>query len=92
MATWLAPREEDDGGSEVARVWDGGGPTICWGTMAAVAKLLFRDQGVDPLFLVVVRAYLATFTLFAVVASRCRSGSASACSASGGFVCGSPAP
>ena len=68
------------------------GATICWGTMTAVAKLLFRDQGVDPLFLVVVRAYLATFTLFAVVASRCRSGSASACSASGGFVCGSPAP
>ena len=43
------------------------GATICWGTMAAVAKLLFRDQGVDPLFLVVVRAYLATFTLFAVL-------------------------
>ena len=34
------------------------GATICWGTMAVVAKLLFRDQGVDPLFLVVVRAYL----------------------------------
>src|SRR5512139_2288999 len=41
------------------------GATLCWGTMAAVAKLLFRDQGVDPLVLVVVRAYLATFTLFA---------------------------
>lgn len=40
------------------------GATICWGTMAAVAKLLFRDQGVDPLVLVVVRAYLATLTLF----------------------------
>ena len=43
------------------------GATICWGTMAVVAKLLFRDRGVDPLFLVVVRAYLATFTLFAVL-------------------------
>ncbi len=41
------------------------GATVCWGTMAAVAKLLFRDQGVDPLLLVVVRAYLATLTLFA---------------------------
>ena len=40
------------------------GATICWGTMAAVAKLLFRDQGVDPLLLVAVRAYLATITLF----------------------------
>ena len=40
------------------------GATICWGTMAALAKLLFRDQGVDPLVLVVVRAYLATLTLF----------------------------
>ena len=44
------------------------GATLCWGTMAAVAKLLFRDQGVDPLLLVVVRAYLATLTLFAVLA------------------------
>ena len=43
------------------------GATICWGTMAVLAKLLFRDQRVDPLFLVVVRAYLATFTLFAVL-------------------------
>src|SRR5512135_3066635 len=43
------------------------GATVCWGTMAAVAKLLFRDQGVDPLVLVVVRAYLATLTLFAVL-------------------------
>jgi drug/metabolite transporter (DMT)-like permease len=40
------------------------GATLCWGIMAAVAKLLFRDQGVDPLLLVVVRAYLATLTLF----------------------------
>jgi drug/metabolite transporter (DMT)-like permease len=43
------------------------GATICWGTMAAVAKLLFRDQGVDPLFLVVIRSYLATLTLFAIL-------------------------
>lgn len=43
------------------------GATLCWGTMAVVAKLLFRDQGVDPLFLVVVRAYLATLTLFLVL-------------------------
>jgi len=41
------------------------GATLCWGTMAAGAKLLLRDQGVDPLALVVVRAYLATLTLFA---------------------------
>jgi drug/metabolite transporter (DMT)-like permease len=41
------------------------GATVCWGTMAAVAKLLFRDQGVDPLALVVIRTYLATLTLFA---------------------------
>jgi drug/metabolite transporter (DMT)-like permease len=40
------------------------GATICWGTMAAMAKFLFREQGVDPLLLVVVRAYLATITLF----------------------------
>jgi drug/metabolite transporter (DMT)-like permease len=32
--------------------------------MAAMAKFLFREQGVDPLLLVVVRAYLATITLF----------------------------
>jgi drug/metabolite transporter (DMT)-like permease len=43
------------------------GATLCWGTMAVVAKLLFRDQGVDPLLLVVVRAYLATLTLFVVL-------------------------
>jgi hypothetical protein len=29
---------------------------LCWGVMATVAKLLFRDGGVDPLILVVVRA------------------------------------
>ncbi len=43
------------------------GATLCWGIMTTLAKLLFRDQGVDPLFLVVVRAYLATVTLFAVL-------------------------
>ncbi len=43
------------------------GATVCWGTMAVVAKLLFRDQGVDPFSLVVVRAYLATLTLFGVL-------------------------
>ncbi len=52
-----------------ARRWRGVGmvvgATVCWGTMAAVAKLLFRDQGVDPLALVVIRTYLATLTLFA---------------------------
>jgi drug/metabolite transporter (DMT)-like permease len=42
--------------------------TVCWGTMAAVAKLLFREQGVDPLLLVVVRSYLATGFLFAGLA------------------------
>jgi len=40
----------------------------CWGVMATVAKMLFRDRGVDPLVLVVVRAYLATLTLFAALA------------------------
>jgi len=40
----------------------------CWGVMATVAKMLFRDRGVDPLVLVVVRAYLATLTLFVVLA------------------------
>lgn len=41
---------------------------VCWGVMATVAKLLFRDRGVDPLTLAVVRAYLATLTLFAALA------------------------
>ena len=45
------------------------GATVCWGSMAVVAKLLFRDQGVDPLLLVVVRAYLATLTLFGCLAA-----------------------
>ncbi len=40
------------------------GATLCWGTMATVAKLLFRDRGVEPLSLVVIRSYLATLTLF----------------------------
>jgi len=40
------------------------GAACCWGVMATVAKLLFRDRGVDPMILVVVRAYLATLTLF----------------------------
>ncbi len=51
-----------------ARQWRGVimviGATLGWGTMAAVAKVLFRHQGVDPLLLVVVRAYLATLVLF----------------------------
>jgi drug/metabolite transporter (DMT)-like permease len=42
---------------------------VCWGIMATIAKLLFRDRGVDPLLLVVVRAYLATLTLFGVLAA-----------------------
>ena len=44
---------------------------VCWGVMATVAKLLFRDRGVDPLILVVVRAYLATLTLFLVLGLLC---------------------
>jgi drug/metabolite transporter (DMT)-like permease len=51
--------------------WRGGlmviGATVCWGTMAALAKLLFRDQQVEPLVLVAVRSYLATLTLFLLV-------------------------
>ncbi len=43
---------------------------VCWGIMATVAKLLFRDRGVDPVILAVVRADLATLTLFAVLALR----------------------
>lgn len=41
---------------------------VCWGVMAAVVKMLFRDRSVDPLFLVVIRAYLATVTLLTVLA------------------------
>ena len=44
------------------------GAAFCWGVMATVAKHLFRDRGVDPLFLVVIRSDLATLTLFAVFA------------------------
>ena len=44
------------------------GAATCWGAMAAVIKLLFRDRGVDPLLLVVIRAYLATLILFAGLA------------------------
>jgi drug/metabolite transporter (DMT)-like permease len=44
------------------------GAAFCWGVMAAVAKLLFRDRGVDPLLLVVIRAYLATALLFGILA------------------------
>jgi drug/metabolite transporter (DMT)-like permease len=41
---------------------------VCWGIMANVAKLLFRDRGVDPLILVVIRADLAALTLLATLA------------------------
>jgi drug/metabolite transporter (DMT)-like permease len=44
------------------------GAATCWGAMAAVIKLLFRERGVDPLLLVVIRAYLATLILFAGLA------------------------
>ena len=44
------------------------GAACCWGVMATVAKMLFRDRGVDPLVLVVVRAYLATLTLVVALA------------------------
>ena len=40
---------------------------VCWGVMATVAKLLFRDRGVDPVILAVIRADLASLTLFAVL-------------------------
>jgi drug/metabolite transporter (DMT)-like permease len=40
---------------------------VCWGVMATVVKMLFRDRGVDPFLLVVVRADLATLILFAVL-------------------------
>ncbi len=57
--------------------WRGGmmilGATVCWGTMATLAKLLFRDQQVEPLVLVALRAYLATLVLFLLVALTDRS-------------------
>jgi drug/metabolite transporter (DMT)-like permease len=43
------------------------GAAVCWGTMAVVAKLLFRDRGVDPLTLVVVRADLTALILLGVL-------------------------
>ena len=45
------------------------GATLCWGIAAAGIKLLFRKQAVDPLTLVVVRAYLASLTLFALLSA-----------------------
>jgi drug/metabolite transporter (DMT)-like permease len=48
------------------------GATLCWGVAAASVKLLFRDHAVDPLTLVVVRAYLASLTLVAVLAATGR--------------------
>ncbi|HTX53368.1 MAG TPA: EamA family transporter [Candidatus Baltobacteraceae bacterium] len=44
------------------------GATVCWGVAAASIKLLFREHTVDPLTLVVVRAYLASLTLLLVLA------------------------
>jgi drug/metabolite transporter (DMT)-like permease len=44
------------------------GACLCWGTMAVLAKLLFRDRGVAPLTLVAARFYLATLTLVVVLA------------------------
>lgn len=40
---------------------------VCWGTMAVVAKLLFRDRGVEPLALVIIRADLTTLILLGVL-------------------------
>jgi drug/metabolite transporter (DMT)-like permease len=48
------------------------GAAVCWGTMAVVAKLLFRDRGVDPLTLVVVRADLTALILVGVLIVFCR--------------------
>lgn len=39
------------------------GAALCWGTMAVVAKLLFRDRGVEPLALAVIRADLTALIL-----------------------------
>jgi drug/metabolite transporter (DMT)-like permease len=44
------------------------GAAVCWGVMATMAKMLFRDRGVDPLVLTVVRADLATLTLLGFLA------------------------
>jgi len=43
------------------------GAAVCWGTMAVVAKLLFRDHSVDPLTLVVVRADLTAVILLGLL-------------------------
>lgn len=44
------------------------GACLCWGTMAVLAKLLFRDRGVEPITLVAARFYLATLTLLVMLA------------------------
>jgi drug/metabolite transporter (DMT)-like permease len=44
------------------------GAAVCWGTMAVLAKLLFRDRGVDPLSLVVIRADLAGLIFLGLLA------------------------
>ncbi len=44
------------------------GACLCWGTMAVLAKLLFRNRGVEPVTLVAARFYLATFTLLLMLA------------------------
>jgi DME family drug/metabolite transporter len=44
---------------------------VCWGVMATVVKLLFRDRSVDPFLMVVIRADLATLILFGVMALVC---------------------
>ncbi len=41
---------------------------VCWGITATVVKLLFRDRGVDPFMLVVIRADLSSLILCAVMA------------------------
>ncbi len=43
------------------------GAAVCWGTMAVVAKLLFRDHSVDPRTLVVVRADLTAAIFLGVL-------------------------
>ncbi len=43
------------------------GAAVCWGTMAVVAKLLFRDHSVDPFTLVVLRADLTAVILLGVL-------------------------
>jgi len=44
------------------------GAAVCWGVMATVVKMLFRDRGVDPVILMVARVDLATVILFAALA------------------------